>query len=736
MLAVFVYPAQGQTTRNAASCSAADIQAAVNLSADGDIVQVPACTTTWTGTSAVSVSGKGITIKGTGTPNTTPSTSGASSSCASGTVLTDELTGGSMFVFTPTFGNSTTRLSCMKISPFIPRSGYGIPIQALGTCTSSGCPDFRMDNMTIPSAWSGIGVSDDTFMGPTNVFGVADHNTVGDVAPGGNGVVLANVAHGSWKGVNHWGDNSWASADSFGTNQAFYLENNTFNFGIGTDTDIADQNHGGGRYVCRFNTFNNVEGTGACANHGNDTGGRIRGGRQVEAYYNTGSQASGSTAFGSRSGVGIIFGNTWTNSTGAFGKLANLDPQRRWRPNKFSACDGSTVWDTNDGTTYYSGTIGSFTSIGSAAPNGIGWVITDSGAPGWSANQWVQNGAPYSIHDVTKTSGAEITATASSTNNVSVPDQTHGYNPSNADSYQILRATVCMDQPARSGGQLLKGGDCSGTVTEGTACPVLSATGNPGAVAESIDPWYEGADTLPGTATQTIGAATASIIANRDFYAESVNQAAQSNATTPFNGTSGSGHGTLANRPTTCTTGVGYFAMDQGSWNNFNSQKGVLYICTSTNTWTLSYTPFTYPHPLIAGTPAPIAIFTPSSINIGQVPQNMTSNPSQTVTLTNTGTANLVATQITTTNVLYSGLNNTCGASSTFSLVSPGAGFTLTPGSNCTFQVTFSPTGIGTFGGAVQVFDNTVTTPDSLILSGTSTGPPAPTPTVFAAIYK
>ncbi len=80
----------------------------------------------------------------------------------------------------------------------------------------------------------------------------------------------------------------------------------------------------------------------------------------------------------------------------------------------------------------------------------------------------------------------------------------------------------------------------------------------------------------------------------------------QTNSTTPFNGTTGTGWGTRANRPTTCTfnsmTGVGvaYWSTDQGSWNTSGSGgQGVLDKCTATNTWTNAvYVPYDYPNPL------------------------------------------------------------------------------------------------------------------------------------------
>jgi len=105
---------------------------------------------------------------------------------------------------------------------------------------------------------------------------------------------------------------------------------------------------------------------------------------------------------------------------------------------------------------------------------------------------------------------------------------------------------------------------------------------------------------------------TFQMIANREVY-NAVSASSQSNATTPFNGTTGMGWGTLANRPTTCTTnatesgaGVGYAAgttvgtIGVAASGTGTASDYVLYTCSATNTWSTYYTPYTYPHPLTA----------------------------------------------------------------------------------------------------------------------------------------
>lgn len=88
------------------------------------------------------------------------------------------------------------------------------------------------------------------------------------------------------------------------------------------------------------------------------------------------------------------------------------------------------------------------------------------------------------------------------------------------------------------------------------------------------------------------------IKADRDYYTHSES----------FNGTSGVGCGTLANRPASCTPGVAYWATNQSCTNltgmvganPATSVTGKLYKCDEHGQWEVNpyYTPYTYPHPL------------------------------------------------------------------------------------------------------------------------------------------
>lgn len=165
----------------------------------------------------------------------------------------------------------------------------------------------------------------------------------------------------------------------------------------------------------------------------------------------------------------------------------------------------------------------------------------------------------------------------------------------NTSTTATHRGWPCIAQPGRM--------DVGGTPTWGKLAPV------------AVFKNYNGGDNTIRNVTISSGAGGAPdyianhMVADRD-YLNAVSVTAQTTSSSPFDGTTGIGHGTLANRPTTCTHttapdgdeggGVMYWATDQGSWNVSGDGRGsgVLYRCSATNTWTVHYTPYTYPHPL------------------------------------------------------------------------------------------------------------------------------------------
>lgn len=697
-LLCLVTQARAQSTYTPPTCNQSDVNAYINgpthTVINGDVIQLPSGNCSWTSAGIIGPAGVGFSILGNGTPNSGAATTGANASCTA-TQITWTISSSHWISLSPNASASNIRISCIELITTGSTSSAAYPLWSQGTCNMSGCPSIRFDNLTIPTG-SACKISDSSFAGIDDMFGVADHNNVGDVQSVCNGIDFVNQTYSAWQGVGTWGDNSWAQPDTFGTGQAFYLENNSFLYAFGTDVDYG--NGGAGRFVCRFNTFDNVTPGGGCTNHGTESTGRARGGRQMEAYNNSltcrNTSQGCSSAFGNRSGVSYIFDNTFTAVTSSWFNYYTLMTDYRTYAgvgtqfDGWGECNGVGNYDTNDGTTYYSGT---YTGAGGATfvDAAQTWTATFGNAS-W-ASLAATAGNPYSLYDVTQGFGAQIgSSSGSSLTFVNFPicnwaaQTACSFNT--GDVYQILRATVCLDQPARSGGTLLSGS------------PSASPTTPNG---QTLDQDYEWGDTHTGSLTQAAsGSQVKQLIRNRDFYFESTNQAAQTTSTSPFDGSTviGMGHGTLANRPTNCTKGVGYWATDQGNWNTVGA-SGVLDQCTATNTWAVYYTPYVYPHPLDGGN-SPAATPTPS-------PSGGSYSSTQSVTLsTSSGSVicyNLTGAPATngttgcTTGTLYTGAIS-INSTSTLYYVAGGTGLSDSAIGNSVYTIT-APSGNSTTSG-------------------------------------
>jgi hypothetical protein len=508
-----------QGTFTAASCSRTDVNAVINgpthTAVNGDKIVIPAGSCTWT--SGITVSGVGIDITGNGTPNTGAGTVGAGTS---NTSLTNNASA-PFFVFTGLRNGQTAKVELLTLSA----SGAGAhsiigALSFAGTCSSGGCADIRVDNITFsPNTWGPASGSGAVIL-VDNVFGVIDHNTQTESASGA--YFMADVSFDAWQGVGAYGDNSFASADTFGTAQSLYIENNKVSGVRLTENDVAPVGGavGGARYVCRFNILTNMSGDGLCGAHGTAWGGRFRGVRQQEVYYNTVSGSVCDSLNSVLSGTGYFLSNTITGA--GCNAMASVDIARFVQSGEpWNSCNGTEPWDQ---------------------------------AP-WSST------------------------------------------------------SACLDQPGRGAGELLQNAIPVLASAASTVCSILGQCWqNP-----ALDPIYEAGEispnNAPGVRVATDGTSTR-VLANRDYYAQ-VSDVAQTSPTSPFNGTSGTGYGKLANRPTTCTPGVGYWATDQGSWNNGGGGQGQLFTCGSGNSWNLHYTPYTYPHPLTTGASSPVQTLNP-----------------------------------------------------------------------------------------------------------------------------
>lgn len=600
-----------------ASCSQSDVQAAINSSATGDTVVVPAGTCTWTG--GVSISGRNITLKGSGT-NVTIGYAGI----AINIKTTSSRVTGFNFTLPAAYSNN---------SAIYVGAGTGWRIDN-NTFTSQSTSSFRY----------AINVKGVKLQHP---YGLIDQNTFTNCH-----LLLIGDEDCDVQMVSN-------DALDLGGSTAVYVEGNTFTSTLPSSTsDNSSDSICGGKLVYRFNTI-----TDTYLELHSVQGSHPWGIRKWEIYNNQFNQVSrtgGSVAQIAwvRGGTGVIFNNII--GSGIYNKdVVYFDNVRSYekRGSYFNICNGgdspvdgtdtaisgthtggngetalmdsSKSWGTNY---FHSATAASF--IGNSKNSGTttaedltGITMTDSTATLIASGSM---GEPYGMWLQNTTDGSGCTITGSMAHTLTCGGLTGGADNTwaNGDGWAITNGVYIINDISGAKGQIRA--NTSNTITatliggtrqtwnNGDTYRIVSGYPCIGQVGLGSFPSQPSYPMVSGDAKQTptpaylwnnthgAGTITVSVRSgitanfhikpNRDYY----------DYNTFFDGKTGTGSGLLSARPVTCTPGVGYWATDVGgNWNASNGtvNDGALYKCTAPDTWTLYYTPYPYPHPL--SRPAP-----------------------------------------------------------------------------------------------------------------------------------
>jgi hypothetical protein len=445
----------------------------------------------------------------------------------------------------------------------------------------------------------------------TNCYGVIDHNLYTNPT---------QISMAIWVGDF---PNPIPTQPVMGTVNNLFMENNTLTFAATGNTSAEGcVDDWIGPYVIRYNTATNC----LWLAHGETH----RGGPPNWEFYNNSTTITDTTTgvgdcteqvHLQGSGIAMFFNNTCTPAAGQ-GHTTDGFQIQHYRGGAGTAGSSFAVTGvTVSGTCPASCTVtytGTFPGV-CPAPTPCGWY-NFSGFSNAGNNIFTQITSSTSTTLVgigTRSLGTQVTETHAATANFSSQD---GSAPQ-CDGTVASPATVIW----------------ATTAPDGNRSPIATNRGYPCGnqpgrdLAGNIQPIY-GANNLftdnrailsikYGGVGGVIDYSANHMQSQREFFDE-VGNTAQTTTSSPFNGTTGTGWGTLANRPTTCTSnttenafgagtsGVGYYATDVGP-------QGTWYKCTATNTWTSFYTPFTYPHPLIAGAQAATPVFNPGTGTYG-----------------------------------------------------------------------------------------------------------------------
>ncbi len=119
---------------------------------------------------------------------------------------------------------------------------------------------------------------------------------------------------------------------------------------------------------------------------------------------------------------------------------------------------------------------------------------------------------------------------------------------------------------------------------------------------------------------------------------------------------------------------------------------------------------------------APVAQVGPASLSFGSATVGTAASPAQTVTVSNTGTAPLVLSGISTASTEFAVSGGTCSASGS-----------IAPNANCTINLTFTPSAAGARSATLTVSHNATPASSAVALSGTGVAVVVTTPGVTVA---
>lgn len=300
-------------THAAATCSQADVAAAIADAADGDTVTIPAGRCEWSAQVTVG-DGKGLVIQGAG-----------SDVC---TIVRS--TGVAMEVGT---GGSRVTGICFES----PSAMTAVLIRGTG---------WRIDHCKFlnlsTTAKSLIEAKGNSSSTNYILNGLIDNNQFTNFR-------LLIVATAQLLDAGNSQHAAWAQDLDLGGDDAVYIEDNTITVGNSIDGNMVDANYGGA-YVLRYNTVN-----GAIAEAHSVQSSSNRATRKWEIYgnsYNNTDDAIWLPIF-MRAGTGAIFNNyvfgSWTSDAIAFDNIRSFTDVG----GTAGLCDGDSTWDGNTDATGY-----------------------------------------------------------------------------------------------------------------------------------------------------------------------------------------------------------------------------------------------------------------------------------------------------------------------------------------------------------------------------------------------